>query len=76
VVLLAWPVSALLPGGGTWLRTAVLLYITWYMYRSMRVVYRQGRVLTLAKLAVLSFFYLVSGALMLTFTVVYSALTL
>jgi hypothetical protein len=76
VVLLAWPASSLLPVGGTWLRTAVILYIPWYMYRSMRVVYGQGRVLTLAKLVVLSFFYLVSGALMLAFTAVYSALTL
>jgi hypothetical protein len=76
VVLLAWSVSAPLPRGGMWLRAAVVLYIPWYVYRSMRVVYRQGRVLTLAKLAVLSFCYLVSGALMLALTVVYSALTL
>jgi hypothetical protein len=42
----------------------------------MRVVYGQGRVLTLGKLAVLSFFYLVSGALMLALVTVYSVFTL
>jgi len=42
---------------------AATLYVAWYAYRSMRVVYGQGRVLTLGKLAVLSFFYLVSGSL-------------
>jgi hypothetical protein len=41
----------------------------------MRVVYGQGRVLTLSKLVVLSFFYLVSGSLMLALTSIYSALT-
>jgi len=46
------------------------------MYRSMRVVYGQGRWLTIGKLVLLSFFYLVSGALMLAITSVYSALTL
>jgi hypothetical protein len=46
------------------------------MYRSMRAVYGQGRALTLGKLAGLSFFYLVSGGIMLVLTVVYSVLTL
>ncbi len=41
---------------------AVFLYFAWYMYRSMRVVYRQGRLLTLSKLALLSFFYLLFAA--------------
>jgi hypothetical protein len=51
-------------------------HVLWYVYRSMRVVYGQGRVLTFAKLLPLSLFYLVSGALMLAVTTVYSALTL
>ena len=76
IVLIAWPLAALLPVGGAWLRTAVVLYIPWYMFRSMRVVYGQARALTLGKLAVLSFFYLVSGAIMLALTVVYSVLML
>ena len=37
---------------------AIFLYFAWYMYRSMRVVYRQGRRLTLSKLVLLAFFYL------------------
>ena len=55
---------------------AVKLSIAWYAYRSMRVAYRQGRSLTLAKLVLLSFFYLVSGLLMLALVGVYSVLTL
>jgi hypothetical protein len=55
---------------------AVTLYIAWYVYRSMRVVYGQGPWLTLGKLALLSLFYLVSGALVLLLTFVSSALTL
>jgi len=42
----------------------------------MRVVYGQGRWLTVGKLALLSLFYLVSGGLMLLLTFVSSALTL
>lgn len=76
IVLLGWPLSTLLPVGGSWLRIAVVLYIPWYMYRSMRVAYGQGRALTVGKLAGLSFFYLVSGGIMLALTVVYSVLTL
>jgi hypothetical protein len=69
-------VSALLPflSGVTGL--AATLYIVWYVYRSMRVVYGQGRWLTLGKLVLLSFFYLVSGALMLALTFVSTAITL
>ncbi len=46
------------------------------MYRSMRVVYQQGRLLTLSKLALLAFFYLVFASLLLAVTSVYSALML
>ena len=68
--------AALLPVGGSLLRTAAFWYIPWYMFRSMRLVYGQGRALTFAKLVAVSFFYLVSGGLMLALTVVYSVLTL
>ncbi len=50
--------------------------VAWYMYRSMRVVYGQGRWLTCGKLLLLAFFYRVSGTLMLALTTAYSALTL
>ena len=71
VVLLLDKVAADIPG----LNFAVFLYFTWYMYRSMRVVYGQGRALTLSKLALLGFFYLVFASLMLAATSIYSVLT-
>ncbi|HEV3286846.1 MAG TPA: DUF3667 domain-containing protein [Steroidobacteraceae bacterium] len=58
------------------LKFAIFVYFVWYMYRSMRVVYQQGRALTLSKLAVLSFFYLMFAALMLAATSLYSVLML
>jgi hypothetical protein len=69
-------VSALLPRVSGGIDVAVTLYIAWYAYRSMRVVYGQSRSLTVAKLVMLSFFYLVAGSLMLVATSFYSALTL
>ena len=74
LAMLAWLASRL-PFVSRWVGLAVALYIAWYSYRSMRVVYGQGRWLTLSKLVVLSFFYLVSGMLMLVLTSVYSAFT-
>jgi hypothetical protein len=76
LLLLAWAMSALLPVAAPWVRVAVCLYIPWYLYRSMRVVYGQGRWLTCGKLLLLAFFYLVSGTLMLAITTAYSAFTL
>jgi hypothetical protein len=75
-LLLAGAAAALLPVGSGWIRLALLLYIPWYLYRSMRVVYRQNAWLTAGKLLLLSMFYLVSGLLMLVVTSVYSAVTL
>jgi hypothetical protein len=76
LVMLGWALTALMPFAAGWVTFAMTLYIPWYVFRSMRVVYAQSRGLTLAKLALLSFFYLVSGALMLALTFVLSALTL
>jgi len=76
LLMLAWAGAALLPAAATWMQVATWLYIPWYLYRSMRVVYGQGRALTMAKFLLLSFFYLVSGSVMLALTTVYSALTL
>jgi hypothetical protein len=76
LLLLAGLASALLAPLAGWISGAVTLYIAWYAYRSMRVVYGQGRSLTLGKLALLSFFYLVSGTLMLALVSVYSVFTL
>jgi len=76
MLMLAWALAALLPSAAAWVDFAVTLYIPWYVFRSMRVVYGQGRWLTAGKLGLLSFFYLVSGAVMFALTFVYSALTL
>ena len=53
---------------------AIFLYFTWYAFRSMRVVYGQGRMLTGSKLALLAFFYLVFASLLLAATSIYSIL--
>jgi hypothetical protein len=59
-----------------WLGMAFIAYVPWYLFRSMRVYYGQGRALTLLKFCVLSFAYAVCGTLMLLVTTVYSAATL
>jgi len=76
VVLLMWALAAIVPRAAGWLHAAVSCYVVWYLFRSMRVVYGQGRWLTFGKLVLLSFFYLVSGAVMLALTTVYSMFTL
>jgi hypothetical protein len=76
LLLIAALVSALLRPLAGWISAAAALYIAWYAYRSMRVVYGQSRGLTLAKLGLLSFFYLASGVLMLGFVSLYSVFTL
>ena len=58
------------------LQQAIFLYFTWYVYRSLRVAYGQGRLLTLSKLVSLAFFYLVFASLMLAATSLYSVLML
>jgi len=76
VLPLAWGVSALVPRAAGALNLAVFLYLVWYMYRSMRSVYGQGKGLTIAKLTALSIFYFVFGMLMFVLNFAYSALTL
>ena len=76
LLLLAGLASALLPALAGWISGGATLYIAWYLYRSMRVVYGQRRALTLGKLLFLSFFYLVSGSLMLALVSLYSVFTL
>ena len=76
-VMLGWGAAALLPAAPAHLiRLAVLLYVLWYVYRSVRVVYGQGRWLTFAKLTALSFAYFAFGMLMFLLNMAYSALTL
>jgi len=68
--LLPWPPV------DTALALALVAYVAWYVYKSMRLVYGQGRWLTLAKLGVMSVAYLVSIVAMFTLTAIYAALTL
>jgi len=53
---------------------AVFCYSIWYVYRSMRRYYGQGRWLTVAKLAVVSFAYLVFLSITLIGTFILSAI--
>jgi hypothetical protein len=76
VLPLAWGLGALLPFVTGSVDLAVFVYLVWYMYRSMRVVYGQGRALTLAKLTALGFLYFVFGIVMFVLNFAYSALTL
>ena len=46
-----------------WVLVIITLYSVWYVYRAMRVYYGQGRLLTFAKLCVVSFTYLVGFSL-------------
>ncbi len=76
VVLLAGILSALLPFAASLIGWATALYVAWYLFRSMRVMYRQGRLRTVAKLGVLAFVYLVAGSLTLAATALYAFVTL
>ena len=72
MALLLGRLAPRLPG----LNLLIFLYFAWYMYRSMRVVYQQGRLLTVSKLLLLASFYLLFASLLAAITSVYSAFTL
>jgi hypothetical protein len=55
---------------------AVWGYIPWYLYRSMRTVYGQGKMLTLVKFLALVCIYGVTGVVAVLGTALYSVLTL
>ncbi len=74
--MLAWALSKLLHPLAGVIQFAVFVYLVWYIFRSMRVAYGQGRWLTGAKFAVLAGSYLLFGVLMLALTSVYSVLML
>ncbi len=52
----------------------LFLYTPWYVYRSMRTFYGQGRALTLVKIGIVSFAYLIFLMVTLVLTAVYSVL--
>jgi hypothetical protein len=74
--LLLMLVTRPLPEGlGGLLTFAALVYAAWYLFRAMRVVYGQGRILTLAKYLTLAVAYLAMLSTLTVLTVFYSALT-
>lgn len=75
-VMLAWAAGLLVHGLPGALNFALAVYFLWYVFRSMRVTYGQGRLRTWAKLVVLVFFYMAFGVFMLAATSLYSAATL
>jgi len=58
------------------LTLALAVYIAWYVYKSMRRVYGQGRWLTLAKMGVMSMAYVISFISMFSAMAIYAAYTL
>lgn len=76
ILPLAWLLGLAVPPAARWLHGLAWVYMAWYVYRSMRVAYGQGRWVTGGKLLLMSFVYLVCGALMVALTTVFSALTL
>jgi hypothetical protein len=59
-----------------WFGTGMALYMIFYLYRSMRRVYGQGRFRTFLKFCALSVAYLVCATLMFVLTTIYSAIML
>jgi hypothetical protein len=52
------------------------LYALWYVYRAMRVVYAQGRALTLSKYVTLLITYVLTMNVMFLLTLLYAAMTI
>ena len=57
-----------------WVFVIILLYGVWYVYSAMRVYYGQGRLLTFAKLCVVSFAYLIGFSLTVAATALLSVI--
>ena len=74
--MLAWVLARLVHPLAGLIQFAVFVYLAWYIFRSMRVVYRQGRWLTGAKFVALAGSYMLFGVLMLALTSVLSVLML
>jgi hypothetical protein len=76
VTMLAWVLARLVHPLAGVIQFVVFVYLAWYIFRSMRVAYGQGRWLTGAKFVVLALSYMVFGVIMLALTSVYSVLML
>jgi len=73
--LLGWVAAWLAWGFAAWVSAIITLYSAWYVYRAMRVYYGQGRLLTLTKLFVVGFVYLIGFAFTWAATALVSAIT-
>jgi hypothetical protein len=74
--LLSWIAAWLVWGTfAVWVFAIISLYSVWYVYRAMRVYYGQGRLLTLTKLFVVGFTYLIGFAITMAATALVSAIT-
>jgi len=69
-------VSKALEAAGGILAVVLVFYVPYYLYRAMRRVYEQGRIVTLAKYSLLVIGYLVFLTLTVVGLVIYTALTL
>jgi len=75
VILIAGVLGTLLPSVATLMGWLTTLYIAWYVYRSMRTMYGQGRLRTVGKLAVLGIVYLLAASVMLGITGFYALMS-
>ncbi|MFI5163463.1 MAG: DUF3667 domain-containing protein [Sphingobacteriales bacterium] len=60
IILLEMPIPNSLRVISEWLTLLATLYITWYFYRSLRVVYHRSRFRTITKMIGMSFMYFVA----------------
>ncbi len=74
-ILFAGLIGTALPSAAAFIGPLTALYIAWYLYRAMRVMYRQGRIRTGGKLALLAVVYLVAASVMFSITGIYSLMT-
>jgi hypothetical protein len=78
LLLVQLPVEALV--SDTWAEGpvifALIAYIAWYVYRSMRVYYGQSGRRTFAKFAALGFAFVIASSLVMVVTLAYSVATL
>jgi hypothetical protein len=57
-----------------WLDLAAVLYITWYVFQSLREVYKRNRILTLIKILAMSFSYFVVFVLCMSIVLLMTAM--
>ena len=68
-------VSALISNALTgWIIAFITLYTVWYVYKAMRSYYGQGRFLTLIKLCVVGFTYMIGFSVTLLATLLLSVI--